>query len=66
MNEIITTREMELAPHRVPVMIQQKVANELAAYLLRHHLNEYDETLDRIIRAGLDATREDGSVFIDR
>lgn len=57
MEDVIKTREMELGPVRVPVMMQKNLAAHLAAYLLKHDRSHYDATLEKIINLGIEATK---------
>jgi hypothetical protein len=58
MIDIVQTREMRIGPDRVPVMVEKGLAQELAACLCDSGADRYDEMLDRVIRAGLEAVRE--------
>lgn len=58
--QMVETREMRMGPVRVPVMMQKKVAAELADYLLTLGTSEYDRAMEEIIRQGIDATRRRG------
>jgi hypothetical protein len=57
MKNVVKTREMELGPIRVPVMVKKNLAAELADYLMEHGRNKYDATLEQVIRLGLEASR---------
>jgi hypothetical protein len=57
MEEYVKTAEMEMGPVRVPVMMEKNVANRLAAYILTRGRADYDTAMQRIIEAGLEATR---------
>jgi len=59
MKNVVKTREMELGPVRVPVMIQKSVANDLAAFVLEQGQAKYDAVMDRIIQLGLEAARRE-------
>jgi hypothetical protein len=59
MKNMIRTREMEIGPVRVPVMIQKSVANDLAAFVLEQGQAKYDAVMDRIIQLGLEAARRE-------
>ena len=55
MKELVITKEMKCGPTRVPVMMRKGLADRLATYLLQHGSSAYDDNLERIISAGLDA-----------
>ena len=55
MKNVVITKEMQCGPTRVPVMMRKGLADRLATYLLQHGRSAYDENLERIICAGLDA-----------
>ncbi|MFO8072773.1 MAG: hypothetical protein R6V85_12950 [Polyangia bacterium] len=57
MTDIVETREMKIGPDRVPVMVEKSLAQELASCLCDSGTERYDEMLDRVIRAGLEAVR---------
>jgi hypothetical protein len=57
MKEAIKTKSMGLGPMRVPVMMNEKVASDLAKYLLRRDLSRYDAEMEKVIRLGIEAAR---------
>jgi hypothetical protein len=57
MNDVIKTKNMGLGQMRVPVMMSEKVAADLAKHLLRKGLAEYDVEMERVIRLGIEAAR---------
>ena len=59
MKNTVKTREMELGPVRVPVMIKKNVANELASFLLEQDKAKYDVAVERIIHLGIAAARRE-------
>ncbi|MCK9459433.1 MAG: hypothetical protein M0R80_07335 [Proteobacteria bacterium] len=61
MKNFVKTREMELGPVRVPVMIQKNVANELATFLREHDHGQakYDAAMERIIQLGIEAAKRE-------
>ena len=59
MKDTVKTREMELGPVRVPVMVKKNVANDLAAYLLEQGQAKYDAAMERIIQLGIEAARRE-------
>jgi len=61
MKNVVKTREMELGPVRVPVMIQKNVANELATFLREHGQGQtkYDAAMERIIQLGIEAAKRE-------
>jgi hypothetical protein len=52
---VVKTKEMDFGPVRVPVMMNEKVASDLAKYLLRRGLARYDAEMEKVIRLGIDA-----------
>ena len=61
MKNFVKTREMELGPVRVPVMMQKNVAAELATFLLEHGKGQskYDAAMERIIQLGIEAAKRE-------
>jgi hypothetical protein len=57
MKDMIETREMRLGPDRVPVMVEKSLAQELARHVIGRGREGYDESLDEIIRRGIEAVR---------
>jgi len=57
MNNVIKTKEMDLGPIRVPVMMNEKVASDLARHLLSRGLARYDAEMEQVIRLGIEAAR---------
>jgi hypothetical protein len=53
----VKTKEMDLGPIRVPVMMNEKVASDLAKHLLRRGLARYDTEMEKVIRLGIEAAR---------
>lgn len=58
MKNAIKTREMELGPARVPVMMSEQVASDLARFLLQRGLSRYDVEMEQVIRLGIQAARK--------
>jgi hypothetical protein len=61
MKNFVKTREMELGPVRVPVMIKKNVAAELATFLLENDQGQtkYDAAMERIIQLGIEAAKRE-------
>ena len=57
MTDVIKTKNMGLGAVRVPVMMNEKVASDLAKYLLRRDLSRYDAEMEKVIRLGIEAAR---------
>ncbi|MCU0662385.1 MAG: hypothetical protein MUC50_08690 [Myxococcota bacterium] len=57
MDEFVVTREMQLGPVRVPVMVEKALAAELASFLTEHSRKHYDATLAEVLRLGMEACR---------
>lgn len=57
MNEFVVTREMQLGPVRVPVMVEKTLATELAIFLTQHGRKHYDAALAEVLRLGMEASR---------
>lgn len=55
MNDTIKTKGMGLGPMRVPVMMNEKIASDLARYLLQQGLSRYDFEMEQVIRLGIEA-----------
>jgi hypothetical protein len=53
----VKTKEMELGPIRVPVMMNEEVASDLAKHLLQRGLARYDSEMEKVIRLGINAAR---------
>jgi hypothetical protein len=61
MKNFVKTREMELGPVRVPVMVRKNVANQLASFLLENGQGQtkYDAAMERIIELGIEAAKRE-------
>lgn len=57
MNDTIKTKGMGLGPMRVPVMMNEEIASDLARYLLQQGLSRYDFEMEQVIRLGIEAAR---------
>lgn len=57
MEEFVVTREMQIGPVRVPVMVEKGMAAELASFLTQHGRKHYDAALAEILRLGMEACR---------
>lgn len=57
MRDVIKTKGMGLGPMRVPVMMNEKIASDLARYLLQQGLSSYDAEMEQVIRLGIEAAR---------
>lgn len=60
MKDMIKTKGMGLGPMRVPVMMNEKVAADLAKHLLRQGFAQYDAEMERVIRLGIKAAERQG------
>jgi len=58
MKNMIKTKNMGIGPMRVPVMMNEKVASDLAKYLLRADLSQYDAEMEKVIRLGIAAAKQ--------